>query len=203
MRQTCHIDRPGVCSEEVRRPKAAPPPSCSDSLLRAWQQAFIGNGHPGGQNTCEKGYANWKSTDGAEDSSAGLRSHKFSGSQLTKVQTGLKDSLQVFSQDGTYVDWDLCYAIDDGLVEVSFAELIFRPWIVLRPGLNGACARQGVLDAIAAGAVVDGTAVTDAAYARGIQRQIAKHYYTTFRIGEKVWDSWRTLEGGITPLHYL
>ena len=60
-----------------------------------------------------------------------------------------------------------------------------------------------MLDAIAAGAVVDGTAVTDAAYGRGIQRQIAKHYYTTFRIGEKVWDSWRTVEGGITPLHYL
>ena len=187
----------------MRRPKAAPPPSAvlTRFFVGAWQQAFIGNGHPGGQNTCEKGYANWKGTDGADDTSAGLASHKFSGSQLTKVQTGLKDSLQVFSQDGTYVDWDLCYAIDDGLVKVSFAELISP--IVLRPGFNGACARQGVLDAIAAGAVVDGTAVTDAAYGRGIQRQIAKHYYTTFRIGEKVWDSWRTLEGGITPLHYL
>ena len=129
MRQTCHIDRPGVCSEEVRRPKAAPPPSAvlTRFFVGAWQQAFIGNGHPGGQNTCEKGYANWKGTDGAADPSAGLASHKFSGSQLTKVQTGLKDSLQVFSQDGTYVDWDLCYAIDDGLVKVSFAELIFRP----------------------------------------------------------------------------
>lgn len=79
---------------------------------------------------------------------------------------------------GSPVDYDLIYAIDDDSLE-------------------------DLQEAIENGALVNGCESTELAYRTGLYKQVNDLYYVPNKIHERVWDSMRVVEGGMTPLHYL
>eukprot|EP01043_Picozoa_sp_COSAG02_P037274 COSAG02_NODE_2784_length_8036_cov_15.324808_2_plen_332_part_00 len=80
--------------------------------------------------------------------------------------------------EGSPLDYDLVYAIDDDNME-------------------------DLMNAIDGGALVNGCESTMTAYAAGLYRQITTEYYVPQRMHERVPDSMRVAENGLTPLHYM
>ena len=79
---------------------------------------------------------------------------------------------------GTPIDYDLVYAIDDDSME-------------------------DLMTAIETGALVNGCDATMTAYASGHYKQINTEFYVPRRVAERVHDSMRVAEDGLTPLHYM